>query len=166
VARTTDAVFVLPFRPGTGHTVLQSYCNDDGSHETQIAVDFSMPIGTPIVAARDGVVRDVETRATDDSTGALLNYIIVFHPDDGSSSFYAHLSEGGVFVEVGQEVAQGEIIGESGDTGRTAEVLHFQVHRTWPPRDGTDVTVTFVNLEGTLDSIGGLREGTFYRALP
>ena len=60
----------------------------------------------------------------------------------------------------------GRIIVLSGASGRIhpADVLHFGVFRTWPPRDEVDLAVDFVNAEGPLDARGGLREGSFSRA--
>ncbi|AKC87389.1 M23 family metallopeptidase [Pseudoxanthomonas suwonensis] len=96
------------------------------------AVDFALPEGTPILAARGGVVMLVESdfeRAGLDREryGGRANYIRILH-DDGSMALYAHLKPEGVQVRVGQRVRQGQRIALSGNTGfSTAPHLHFVV---------------------------------------
>ena len=163
---TADSPYALPFPPGDGYSIIQSYCNDDGSHENQLAYDFAMPLGSIVVAARGGAVVDVEEDVADDAHTRHLNYVVIEH-DDGTAGFYAHLQHEGALVEVGDEVTQGQEIGLSGETGRTGgPVLHFSVYRTFPPIDDRDVPVVFSNSDGPFDARGGLREGAFYRALP
>lgn len=160
------SLYVLPFPLGDGYSIIQSYCNDDGSHENQLAYDFAMPLGSTVVAARGGVVVDVKEDVADDAHTRHLNYVVIQH-DDGTAGFYAHLLHEGALVGIGDEVAQGQEIGLSGSTGRTGgPVLHFGVYSTFPPVDDRDVPVVFSNCDGPLDTRGGLREGSFYRALP
>lgn len=147
--------------------MFQSYCHPESSHETQLAYDFWMPIGSQVIATRAGVVRDLREDISDEAQTSLLNFVIVEH-EDGTAAFYAHLTRDGALVEMGQQVEAGELIALSGASGRTHShgVLHFQVFRTWPPREEADVAINFSNAEGLLDGRGGLREGTFYRARP
>lgn len=157
----------LPYPSGAGYTILQAYCVDEGSHETQLAYDFFMPIGSVVVAARAGVVIEVVENVADAANTSRLNYLLIEH-EDGTVAFYAHLQQDGVLVEVGDEAAAGETIARSGASGRTHKsgVLHFGVYRAYPPQEGRDLPVNFSNAEGTLDTRGGLRTGAFYRALP
>ncbi|TDK24442.1 M23 family peptidase [Luteimonas aestuarii] len=96
------------------------------------AVDFAAPLGTTVLAARDGVVMQTEGSFDDaapDDPDALerANFIRVLH-HDGTMALYAHLQPGGVHVRVGQRVRRGQAIGLSGNTGRsTAPHLHFVV---------------------------------------
>jgi murein DD-endopeptidase MepM/ murein hydrolase activator NlpD len=85
-------------------------------------VDVAMPTGTPVYAPSAGVV----TLAEPDlfySGGT----IILDHGFRLSSSFL-HLSK--LHVEVGQEVAQGELIGEIGASGR-ATGAHLDWRMSW-----------------------------------
>lgn len=158
--------YVLPYPPGEGYTIIQSYCNDDGSHESQLAYDFAMPLGSLVVAARGGVVVEVKEDVPNDEYSRFLNQVLIRH-DDGTVGFYAHLQHLGALVEVGDEVDQGDEIGLSGATGRTGgPVLHFGVFSTWPPLEGRDEPVVFRNADGPTDKRGGLRQGSFYRATP
>ncbi|MEG3839558.1 peptidoglycan DD-metalloendopeptidase family protein [Microcoleus sp. herbarium14] len=84
-------------------------------------IDIAGPIGTPIVAASDGVVTYAEWN--DGGYGYLVE---ITHPD-GSETVYAHNSR--ILVQKGQKVAQGEQISEMGSTGfSTGPHLHFEVH--------------------------------------
>jgi murein DD-endopeptidase MepM/ murein hydrolase activator NlpD len=161
-----ESPYVLPFSPGDGYTILQSYCSDDGSHETQLAYDFAMPLGSTVVASREGVVLDVKEDVLDDQNTRFLNHVLIEHAD-GTVAFYAHFQHHGALVEVGDEVAQGQEIGLSGATGRTGgPVLHFGVYATDRIIEGSDVPVVFSNTEGPLDQLGGPRQWSFYEALP
>lgn len=84
-------------------------------------VDFGVPMGTPIMAAGDGVV---ERRETNSGYG---NYIRLRHTAEYSTA-YAHMSRYAEGMSVGKRVRQGEIIGYVGATGRaTGPHLHFEV---------------------------------------
>lgn len=100
--------------------------------ENRYALDFAAPIGTPVVAARDGVVMQTQSGFTqsgleDRHFADRTNFVRILH-DDGSMALYAHLMPGGVLVHPGQRVTLGERIGLSGNTGfSTAPHLHFAV---------------------------------------
>ena len=97
----------------------------DGVVRPHSGYDIGMPIGYPIVSVASGTV--VVTRRGSKSAG---NYIVIDHGSaivgDLEHTAYMHLSE--ILVEKGQKVKQGELIGKSGNTGRsTGPHLHFQI---------------------------------------
>jgi len=100
--------------------------------ENRYAVDFAVPIGTSVLAARDGLVMQVESDfdrpgLDRDRYCGRANFVRILH-DDGTMSLYAHLKPGGVLVRVGQRVRAGQQIGLSGNTGfTTGPHLHFVV---------------------------------------
>jgi murein DD-endopeptidase MepM/ murein hydrolase activator NlpD len=104
--------------------------------QNRYAVDFAADIGTPVLAARDGVVMQVENDFAKaglnrEKFGGRANFIRILH-DDGTMALYAHLREEGALVRVGQRVRAGQQIGLSGNTGfTTGPHLHFviQVNR-------------------------------------
>lgn len=84
-------------------------------------IDIAGPIGTPIVAASDGVVTYAQWN--DGGYGYLVE---ITHPD-GTETVYAHNSR--ILVQKGQKVSQGEQISEMGSTGfSTGPHLHFEIH--------------------------------------
>lgn len=83
-------------------------------------VDIGMPIGTPIYAAENGKVITAGW-----NRGGYGYYIVIDH-GNGMQTLYAHNSA--LLVKVGQSVARGQQISESGSTGRsTGPHLHFEV---------------------------------------
>jgi murein DD-endopeptidase MepM/ murein hydrolase activator NlpD len=161
-----ESPYVLPYPVGARYEVLQAYCYDRGSHGNQLAYDFLMNEGSPVTAARAGIVAGLEDRWPDsDWDSSHFNYLLIRH-DDGSVAFYAHLRLGSMQVRLGDAVDAGDRIADSGHCGTPIADLHFGVYRSWPPAEGADLPVGFRNAEGPLDSRGGLRAGTSYTALP
>ena len=94
-----------------------------GNHKHQ-GIDIPMPAGTPIRAARNGVV----TRTGNNSTMGFRGYgnFVLMDHGNGLQTFYAHCLS--VAVVQGQRVMQGQVIAYVGNTGRsTANHLHFEV---------------------------------------
>jgi hypothetical protein len=92
-------------------------------------VDYGVPEGTPVMVAADGVVSRAELdTATAANSKAGYGYHIRVKHSDSSMTLYAHLVKDGILVSTGQNVKMGEIIGRSGNTGRsTGPHLHFEV---------------------------------------
>jgi len=132
-ARPFDFEYRVPFDYGRIR-VDQGFGGHYSHNDAQnfYAIDFALPEGTPILAARGGTVMQVESdfqRAGLDREryGGRANFICILH-DDGSMALYAHLKPEGVEVRVGQQVRQGQRIALSGNTGfSTAPHLHFVV---------------------------------------
>ena len=134
-ARPRDVEYAWPL-PSAALRIQQAW-GGGFSHdhaENRHAVDFAAPVGTPVVAARDGLVMQAESGfdeavpGEDESTLlARANFIRVLH-DDGTMALYAHLQAGGVLARIGQRVRRGQVIARSGNTGHsTAPHLHFVV---------------------------------------
>lgn len=132
-ARPADAEYLLPLRvraPRIDQGFGGSFSHAD--EQNRYALDLAAPVGTPVLAARDGTVMEVESdfaRAGLDREryGGRANMVRLLH-DDGAMSVYAHLDTDGVLVRVGQRVRAGQQIGRSGNTGFTSGPhLHFAV---------------------------------------
>ena len=96
--------------------------------------DITVPTGTPIFAPADGVVKRAYY------IGGVGNHIKLKH-SSGYSTTYAHLSK--IFVRHGQKIKRGDIIGETGNTGRsTAPHLHYEVHYRGTPKNPLDYFFT------------------------
>ena len=120
--------------PGQGYAVSSDFGTrkDPNGTATQHhgGIDYKMPVGTPVLAAADGIVETVTTQ----SGGARSygNYIVLKH--DGFFTYYAHLSK--FSVKVGDVVRQGQMIGLSGGAkgapgagSSTGPHLHFEVRK-------------------------------------
>lgn len=93
-------------------------------------VDFKAPMGTPVKAAGDGIIRSVVYNNEGEGYG---KFILIDH-QNGYVSQYAQLSE--FKVEAGQQVNQGDVIALSGNSGAsTAPHLHFEIRYQGEPVD-------------------------------
>ncbi|RMF08156.1 MAG: hypothetical protein D6762_06240 [Candidatus Neomarinimicrobiota bacterium] len=102
----------------------------DGKRRFHYGQDFSVPPGTPVYATADGVVQQARYRGGFGKTVKLNN-------GNGYSTIYAHLSR--ITVKYGQKVKRGDIIGYSGNTGRsTGPHLHYEVHYYGTPQNPLD----------------------------
>lgn len=121
--------YILPFTVGSSYELMQGNCGPH-SHAGRFnfSFDFRMPMRTPIIATRDGVVSTVrESNADGTDRVGDENYVIIDH-GDGEYSRYIHLTRDGAFVSKGDRVARGDTIALSGDSGRSAfPHLHFDV---------------------------------------
>lgn len=136
-ARPEDVEYQLPLRQHA--TQVEQGQGGSFSHtdpQNRYAVDFAAAEGTQVLAAREGVVMQVESDfdkagLNREKYGGRANFVRILH-DDGSMALYAHLRLEGVVVRVGQRVRSGQQIGLSGNTGfTTGPHLHFviQVNR-------------------------------------
>jgi len=130
------ARYRVPFASSEKFRVSQAF-NGEFSHRdagSRYAVDIMMPDGTPITAARDGVVMSVENDYAGngldiDQYGDRANNVRLVH-SDGTMAVYAHLQLESARVQVGEHVRAGQVIALSGDTGYTnGPHLHFCVQR-------------------------------------
>ena len=155
---------VLPYPVGLTYEVFQTYCGPvSHGKDGQMSIDFLMPPGSEIVAARAGTVRIAIDHYKD--FGRQFNIIFIEH-EDGTSAFYGHLQENGLKVEVGEKVDAGQLIALSGSSGTSLEHLHFGVASSWPVSRPDDLAVNFRNGWGELDERGGLQRGVAYLARP
>ncbi|NWB88958.1 peptidoglycan DD-metalloendopeptidase family protein [Pseudomonas gingeri] len=97
--------------------------------KSRYAMDIAMPVGTPIIAARGGVVIKTENDQSGGGKNPSGNFVRVLH-DDGTMGVYLHLKQGSVSVREGQRVEVGSPLALSGNTGNsTGPHLHFVVQR-------------------------------------
>ncbi len=82
--------------------------------------DITVKSGTPIYSPADGIVKRAYY------AGGFGNHIKLDH-GNGYTTLFAHLSK--IKVKHGQKVLRGEVIGLTGNTGRsTAPHLHYEIH--------------------------------------
>jgi murein DD-endopeptidase MepM/ murein hydrolase activator NlpD len=162
-----EHVYQLPFAPGESFPVSQgfhgAYSHTGGD---AYAIDFKMPEGSQVHAARDGVVeasRDESRNGGPDKKYEWdANYILVKH-SDGTYAHYVHLQAGGNRVKVGDRVKAGDWIGLSGNTGHTTGPhLHFAVFKAASGKTRETFPVKF-NAGGTMAQT--LKEGSTYKSM-
>ncbi len=153
-----DFLYLLPYSHSAKYRVDQGY-NGTFTHfgDSAFSLDFNLDEGTPIMAARDGLVVEVKEdsniggpkkRYDDDG-----NYVLIYH-DDGTFGNYVHLQQNGALVEVGDHIKVGQQIALSGDTGYSSGPhLHFSV--SIPTIEGKLLTIPtkFLNYDFTAISI-------------
>ncbi len=145
----------LPYADAESYPIIQGYGSRLSHRGTEYyTVDFGMPVGTPVHAARDGVVALAEDShdvgCWREECGRLANFIVVLHTD-GTTGEYFHLRRGSVQVRLGQRVARGELLAFSGNTGyTTVPHLHFGVYRTERGGETQSLAVRFVTRSGVI----------------
>lgn len=157
-----DYVYQLPFK-GAEFIMSQGY-NGASTHQGINALDFTMPKGQIILAARNGTVVKIKE---DSNRGCPSNecmnegnFVRVLH-DDGTMAEYHHLQFNGALVAQGDVVTQGQEIAKCGATGfATGSHLHFIVFKT----DGTRQITIKTKFKYSPDRIGYLQEGNMYTA--
>lgn len=108
-------VFKWPLKKVAGQ-VITSYYGDGRNHR---AIDIASPKGTPVLAALGGTV-SFAGYAKD------YGYYVIIDHGNGYQTLYSHESE--LYVEKGQVVTTGQVIGAVGATGRaTGNHLHYEV---------------------------------------
>jgi len=115
----------------TGYVFEAAYA---GFAHFHTGIDLSVPLGTPVFAAADGVV--VLARPMTDAAGALVGYgnCIIIQHDAGLKTLYGHLLAIG--VKEGEQVKRGQLIGLVGSTGNsTGPHTHFEVRIDNSPVD-------------------------------
>jgi murein DD-endopeptidase MepM/ murein hydrolase activator NlpD len=125
-----------PYAISSDHQITQAFPETitHTAPDSYYAVDLAMPVGTDVVAARDGIVFDIASKnyrsgldATEDAPAA--NVVRILH-DDGTYAIYAHLNTNTIRVKPGDQVERGQYIADSGNTGfSTGPHLHFVVVR-------------------------------------
>ena len=151
----------LPFKKGLACLVSQGYLGPI-SHQNTFAIDFLMEEGTPIMAAREGIVAEVKEDSNWGCPSADCardgNYILIMHRD-GTFAGYWHLQYKGVSVKVGERVSAGQVIGTSGNTGWTSGPhLHFEVF--CPTIEGKQTIQTLFNTQRGINT--QLEQGKLY----
>jgi murein DD-endopeptidase MepM/ murein hydrolase activator NlpD len=167
-----DRKYRLPFEP-QGEVKISQGWNGPFSHgnnapnmtDMTYAVDFQVPLGTPVLAARGGRARLVVDDKTeyydgDDRQRGLstrTNFVSLEHEGSEGKEYtiYSHLAPGSVpdRIKRGDEVKEGEIIGRTGQSGwAPVPHVHFQA-LTRDPESGRlkSRPVQFKGYDGPLE---------------
>lgn len=149
----SNAVYQFPFPKGQEYSIMQPY-KGSFSHNSSFslyAIDFAMPVGDTVCAARDGIVATVVEKHNRGGKSKkyrkFANFITLYHAD-GILTQYVHLQQDGSLVEYGDSVKAGQAIGISGMTGFTsAPHLHFNVLKP-VSRGAVSIPIQFGSIAG------------------
>ncbi len=126
--------YQIPFSTNGNWSISQGF-HGQTSHSDALnayAVDFDIPIGTPVIAARTGIVMEVideypDTGSVRKSDIEQANIIRILH-EDGTMAIYGHLMQNSAVVTPGLWLVGGTVIAQSGNSGFThGPHLHFAV---------------------------------------
>ena len=147
-----DHLYAVPFGGGRARELIQGF-DGGGSHlaSMRYSLDFAMPRGTPVLAARAGTVfylQDGFTRGgADPDLLERANLVVVAH-SDGTMASYGHLRRG-IRVSVGDTVAVGHWLGSSGATGYVGQPhLHFHVGKRLLGAPGRTIPIKLRDRDG------------------
>jgi len=125
----------VPFAVGSTYRVAQAFPTriTHTTPDSAYAIDIALPDGTPIYAAREGLVINVRHDHFMSALAPVMldqaNVVEILH-DDGTFAVYAHLHWDSIRVRIGERVARGAYIANSGNTGfSSGPHLHFAVIR-------------------------------------
>ncbi|NER15492.1 peptidoglycan DD-metalloendopeptidase family protein [Leptobacterium flavescens] len=154
-----DYIYALPYKIGKKYKIIQTFGGgfSHSSERSRYAIDFGLPVGDTIYAAREGIIVRIKDQFNERGGRDFIdkaNLITVLH-DDGTTAAYVHLVKNGVLVKPGDRVSRGQAIGISGFTGfTTTPHLHFVVRAA----NNKAIPVYFEGYEGKT-----LRKGKKYK---
>ncbi len=156
-------MYQLPYSNGSQQLVSQGY-HGKYTHEGKNAIDFKMPEGTPIQAARGGVVVSIKQNSNVGGPSPIYmhdaNYVTIYH-SDGTFADYLHMQYQSSNLKIGDVVRAGQTIGRCGNTGySTAAHLHFQVYIPGE-KEHTTLPTLFKTKNGP---VADLKEMAYYEA--
>ncbi|MEM8524249.1 MAG: M23 family metallopeptidase [Bacteroidota bacterium] len=143
-----NSSYVVPFFPGASFSMGLGNCSASfhaAGNPDQHAYDFDLPEGSIFIAARSGiVVKVVKDQAS--NGGGVGNYLVIDHEDDTFGLYY-HSPKDGIYVEVGDEIEQGQTLGIVGRSGLAGYPhLHFIVVKRRYNYPYRGVAVNFRNI--------------------
>lgn len=85
------------------------------------------PVAGLVTVAHDGEPDEVPGQASNNATAPTGNYVVIKLEDTGTYLVIAHLKPGSLAVSAGQQVEEGQQIGQCGNSGNTSEP-HIHIH--------------------------------------
>lgn len=114
-----------------------------GSPNNHSGLDVGgVPDGTPIYAGKAGVVVVASSDVSVNGTGSGCGNMVKIKHEDGYHTVYCHMYPNSVSVNVGDEVSQGQKIGEVGNTGNSTGT-HLHIGVIDPSGEYIDPTTVF-----------------------
>lgn len=122
ISRGVGSVKASSKRPNKNTPTVQA-APPKQSYRAHMGIDYAAPTGTPVFSVANGKIAHLGFN------GAFGNLIVIEHPGN-YHTYYAHLSNYNVELQLGNEVRRGFEIGYVGSTGRsTGPHLHFELRK-------------------------------------
>ncbi|TFD97041.1 M23 family metallopeptidase [Jeotgalibacillus sp. R-1-5s-1] len=128
--KASAATFI---KPVNSNNITSPFGDDylNGEYRYHTGIDWAAPEGEPVVASASGTVKAINRDYWSNQTPftGYGNAVLLQHTVNGQTyeTLYAHLSS--INVSVGQNVAQGALVGGVGNTGYSfGNHLHFELH--------------------------------------
>ncbi|MFG6115647.1 M23 family metallopeptidase [Halobacillus sp. MO56] len=119
--------------------------SEKNKHYYAFGKDVTAPADGVVVKAVDGIKDNVPGEMN--SGSPLGNYIVMEHKN-GEYSLLAHFKKGSIAVKAGDNVAEGEVLGLTGNSGNSSEPhIHFQVMDDPDFFEATSIRIQFENGE-------------------
>lgn len=139
-----NAKYSIPFK---GNIIRVEAPAHKWKRHLKFCIDFLLPKGTPIVAARSGTVITCQDKYKRSYKSPKFmrrgNFIIIRHTG-GETSIYVHLKYRSIKVKKDQRVKRGQVIALSGQVGfATYPHLHFGVYRGVRGKGDVSIKVPF-----------------------
>ncbi len=153
-------VYQLPYPDSERRQVIQGnfgkHSHGPGTGD-EYATDWGMPVGSPVCAARAGMVVAIRQYSDKQGVGPEFskfgNYVVIRH-EDGTFGQYLHLQKDEALVEIGQRVKAGELIARSGHTGNsTTPHLHFAVFVNKDGSTKTSLPIRWKTRDGVVEAL-------------
>lgn len=161
----------------TNHKIITQYFGDRPDYYSNLTngflpahegIDIKAPFGDPYFCVAPGKVIKISDKKNNGKQSAYGWHVVVEHVD-GYSTLYAHASADSILVKVGQEVAAGQILAHSGNTGATSGPhLHLTLKKEgyqtpgWPESYLDPWPFLKPLFEALKPPAGNLREGFIY----
>lgn len=100
-----------------------------GKPEGHSGIDISVPYGSAVYAAEDGIVVGVYKNG---SYGTLGNYVLIYHDRGAYKGYYTGYGHNDRFANIknNQRVSRGQVIAYAGSTGNsTGPHVHFEIRK-------------------------------------
>ena len=127
-------------------------------YDNRYCIDFKLPFGTPILAAKSGRIFGIVDYFSDYYEGLKLergiksspNFIILKHKN-GFNTLYSHLEKGSAEVMEKQEVMKGQVIAKTGRSGWIGPTPHLHFSVVEDSKSRLSFPVIFDDYKGPLE---------------
>ena len=183
IERQAESIVIVPYKPVAGQLKAKGETEDEFVSGYKLTsayghrwgrmhggVDIGVPIGTMFALKKDAIIKYVGYQNPDDPSVGYGLLVDAWVPSLNKMFRFGHLSE--VSVEVDQTVKAGEVMGKSGNTGRsTGPHFHIEVHPEVRPDYGGENPMPYIDYviagdemmeqksEGSIERVGRVMVG-------